>query len=745
MDASIPSFEKKIILIVDDFPDNLRVLSTALTDQGFQVRCAKNGAIALMALQKISPDLILLDVNMPDMDGYDVCRAIKAESKIKKIPVIFLSALDDAFDKIKAFQAGGADYITKPFQIEEVLIRINHQLELRRAKEEVERLNQILEKRIEERTQELIQANQALEIEIQERQSAQECLRISEERLESIFNTLEDGLISYSSDYSRIFYLNSAVENIYGYSIDECLSNPKLFIELIHPEDRARVEAARCQLNARYNVSEEYRIVHSDNRITWIHERSHAIFDPQHDDFRIDSIIRDITEQKLAQDQLLHDALHDGLTGLPNRNLFMDRLDQVLIHSRLHTDWNFAVLFIDLDRFKMINDSLGHLVGDRFLQEIAKRIENALRSMDTVARLGGDEFTILLDNIHHEDEVVSVAERILKSIEAPIIIEENQIFSSASIGIVIDRGDYDNSANLLRDADIAMYRSKALGKGRYTVFNHAMYEQNLKMMQIDNDLRFALERQELELYYQPIIELSSNRLMGFEALIRWRHPDKGLISPGDFIPIAEETGLIVPIGDWVMGEACGQLRAWHRQFPQLDYLKLSINLSIQQIREPDLITKLDRILADTGVDCRQLRLEITETMMIDQGEETLGKMEQLRARNIQLSIDDFGQGYSSLSYLHLLPVNTLKIDRTFVNQMTLGGQNLAIIRTITILAHTLGMDVVAEGVETAEQANLLRDLGCEYAQGYFFSRPLNVAAATRAIVHPNWVNPTHGI
>jgi len=726
-------FANKIILIVDDFPDNLRVLSTALADQGFQVRCAKNGAMALMALKKISPDLILLDVNMPEMDGYEVCQAIKADPSIYNIPIIFLSALDDAFDKIKAFNAGGADYITKPFQIEEVLIRIKYQLELRRAKEDVEQLNQLLEHRIEERTQQLIQVNQALELEIQERKLAEERVRMSEERLESIFNTLEDGLISYSSDYSRIFYLNSSIEKIYGYSLEECLKNPKLFIDLIHPDDRCRVEASRCQINARYSISEEYRIVHSDQKITWINERSHSIFDPQHNDFRVDSIVRDITDQKLAQDQLVHDALHDGLTGLPNRNLFMDRLDQVLMHSQLHPDWHFAVLFIDLDRFKMINDSLGHLIGDRFLQEIAKRIEKSLRVIDTVARLGGDEFTILLDNIQHQDEAVAVAERILKNIESPIIIEDRQIFSSASIGIVIGRGDYESSANLLRDADIAMYRSKELGKGRYTVFNHSMYEHNLKRMQIDNDLRFAIERQELELYYQPIMALASNQLMGFEALIRWRHPENGLISPVDFIPIAEETGLIISIGDWVMQEACRQLQAWLKQFPEIDYLKISINLSIQQIREHNLIEKLDQVLTNTGINAQQLRLEITETMMIDQGEETLKKMEQLRARNIQISIDDFGQGYSSLSYLHLLPVNTLKIDRTFVNQMILGGQNLAIIRTITILAHTLGMDVVAEGVETEEQANLLRELGCEYAQGYFFSKPLDAVAAGEAI------------
>jgi EAL domain-containing protein (putative c-di-GMP-specific phosphodiesterase class I) len=350
-----------------------------------------------------------------------------------------------------------------------------------------------------------------------------------------------------------------------------------------------------------------------------------------------------------------------------------------------------------------------------------------------VARLGGDEFTILINDMREPSEAVMIAERILNKFLHPIEIANQSIFGSVSIGIVISNREYETADNLLRDADIAMYRAKALGKGRYTIFDKEMYEQNLKTIQLDNDLRYALERQEFELYYQPIIHLASEKLAGFEALIRWHHPERGLVPPIEFISLAEETGLIIAIGDWVLHQACQQMRTWRSQFPEAKSLKMSINLTCQQIREKNLIEKLDRVLAVSGIDGSFLRLEITESSMMDQGEETIAKLEQLRARNIQLSIDDFGQGYSSLSYLHRFPVNTLKIDRSFVELMSLGGQNLAIIRTIIILAHALDMSVVAEGVETREQMSMLKQLGCEYAQGYFFSRPIIAAAAEQII------------
>jgi diguanylate cyclase (GGDEF)-like protein len=432
---------------------------------------------------------------------------------------------------------------------------------------------------------------------------------------------------------------------------------------------------------------------------------------------------------------LAHDASHDALTGLPNRNLFMDRVEHAIQYSKRHSSYLFAIFFIDLDRFKMINDSLGHNVGDQFLQAIAALLQSCLRSIDTVARLGGDEFTILVDDIQDVSEALVVADRILNKFLSPLRINGETIFPSASIGIVINTPDYDHCADLLRDADIAMYRAKSLGKARYTLFDQEMYEQTLRLTQLESELHYALEHQEFELYYQPIISLVTDKLSGFEALIRWKNPKRGFISPIEFIPLAEDTGLIVAVGDWVLKEACQQLKTWLHKFPEAANLKMSINLASHQIREPDLLDKLDVILAETGVDGDSIRLEITESTLMDQGEQTINKLAQLRARNIQLSIDDFGQGYSSLSYLHRFPINILKIDRAFVNQMTDGGENIEIVRTITMLAHTLNMSVVAEGVETEQQMEILKKLGCEFGQGYLFSRPLPAIAAELAIAN----------
>ncbi len=689
---------ERLILIVDDLPDNLRVLSAAISGQGYQVRCAKSGAIALMAVQTTCPDLILLDIRMPDMDGYEVCQRLKASEVTCNIPIIFLSALDDAFDKVKAFEIGGADYITKPFQVEEVLIRVKHQISLKVAETEISQLNQKLEQRIQQRTEQLEIINQELQLEIIERQVIEEALKVSEERLNNILGAIEDVVWSMNETMSRTFYLNAAVERIYGYPMCDFLEDQHLWLKVIHPEDRDRVKNINHSLLNSGSFNEEYRIVRPDREVRWVSNQGHCIYDRDGNLLRVDGIVRDITVQKQAQQQLIHDAFHDALTNLPNRPLFMERVEQALNHSKRHPKYQFAVLFIDLDRFKMINDSLGHIVGDQFLQAIAKLLASCLRGGDTVARLGGDEFTILVNDIPDVNEAVMIADRILNKFLQPIQIETHKIFGSASIGLAISNQEYDIADDLLRDADIAMYRAKSLGKGRYTIFDKEMYEQNLKTVQLDNDLRYALERQEFELYYQPIVHLSSGKLAGFEALIRWCHPERGLISPSEFIPIAEETGLIIAIGDWVLEQACQQMLDWQSQFPEANSLKMSINLTCQQIRENNLIEKLDRVLAATGIDGNNLRLEITETSMMDQTEETIAKLEQLRARNIQLSIDDFGQGYSSLSYLHRFPVNMLKIDRTFVELMTLGGQNLAIIRTIIILAHALDMNVHVEAI-----------------------------------------------
>ncbi|MHC0065441.1 bifunctional diguanylate cyclase/phosphodiesterase [Nostoc sp. UIC 10890] len=448
----------------------------------------------------------------------------------------------------------------------------------------------------------------------------------------------------------------------------------------------------------------------------------------------------EINERKQAEEQLRHNAFHDALTGLPNRAFFIERLKNTLQRAKQQENYLFAVLFLDLDRFKVINDSLGHLKGDQFLIAIANRLEVCVRSTDTAARLGGDEFTILLDEIQSLSDAIKVAERIQQELTLPLELDGQEVFTTASIGIALSSTvDYDQPENLLRDADTAMYRAKVLGKARYEVFNPEMYTNALVRLQLENDLRRAIERHEFQLYYQPIVSLTNGRILGFEALLRWQHPERGLICPTDFIPLAEETGLIVKIGYWALHEACCQMQNWRLSHRINSLEKISVNLSVKQFSQPDLIEQIGQILHSTGLDAGSLMLEITESAILENGDEANAALSELRKMGIELSIDDFGTGYSSLGRLHNFPISVLKIDRSFVSPTDGNGKNLEIIETIITLAHKLGMDVTAEGVETKEQLAFLRNLNCECGQGYFFSRPLDNAAAVELILkNPQW-------
>ncbi|AUB37059.1 DNA-binding response regulator, OmpR family, containings REC and winged-helix [Nostoc flagelliforme CCNUN1] len=442
----------------------------------------------------------------------------------------------------------------------------------------------------------------------------------------------------------------------------------------------------------------------------------------------------EINERKQVEEQLRHNAFHDALTGLPNRAFFMERLKHTLERAKQQKNYLFAVVFLDLDRFKVINDSLGHLKGDQFLIAIANRLRACIGSTDTAARLGGDEFTILLDEIQNVSEAIKVVERIQQELTLPLELDGQEVFTTASIGIALSSTvDYDQPENLLRDADTAMYRAKALGKARYELFNQEMYTNALARLQLENDLRRAIERHEFQLYYQPIVSLTNGRLIGFEALLRWQHPERGLISPTDFIPLVEESGMIVEVGYWALHEACRQMQSWQVRHRTNSLEKISVNLSVKQFSQPDLIEQIGEILHSTGLDAGSLMLEITESAIMENGDEANAELLKLRKMGIELSIDDFGTGYSSLSRLHSFPISVLKIDRSFVSLIDANGKNLEIIETIITLAHKLGMDVTAEGVETKEQLAFLRNLNCECGQGYFFSRPLDNTAAVALI------------
>ncbi|HEV7376267.1 MAG TPA: EAL domain-containing protein [Pyrinomonadaceae bacterium] len=437
-----------------------------------------------------------------------------------------------------------------------------------------------------------------------------------------------------------------------------------------------------------------------------------------------------------SKEHFRHAAFHDALTGLPNRALLTDHLKLAIERAKRRPDHLFAVLFLDLDRFKNINDSLGHTIGDQLLIAIARRVDGCLRPMDTVARLGGDEFAILLDGLEDFNIAIHVAERVQDELMQPFNLNGFEVYTTASIGIALSTTGYDHPDNILRDADIAMYRAKDNGKARYELFDTVMHTRAVALLKLENDLRRAIERQEFRVYYQPIVSLETDQIAGFEALVRWEHPERGLVSPSEFIPLSEETGLITEIGQWVLQEACRQMRQWQITYQRP--LTVSVNLSGKQFIQANLIEQIKTILRETEFDPRWLRLEITESVVMENAEAATSMLLQLRDLGVHLSIDDFGTGYSSLSYLHRFPVTTLKIDRSFIGRMGEGDENSEIVRTIMTLASNLGMEVVAEGVETEEQLALLRSLKCEYGQGYLFSHPVNAEmAATMLIDKPS--------
>ena len=603
--------DEQDILIVDDTADNLRILSSILTRVGYKVRKALNWQMAFTACQTQLPDLILLDIMMPEIDGYEVCERFKANKKTAEIPIIFISALDDIFDKVRAFQVGGVDYITKPFEFAEVLIRVQNHLQLRNAQLEILKLNNQLEKRVKQRT---------LELE----------------------NTLE-----------------------------------KLKIEV----------------NSRQEL----------------------------------------------QSKLLESALRDALTGLPNRVFFINRLEQALNRAKLESDYNFAVLFLDCDRFKIINDSLGHLVGDELLVAIAKRLQNTITPFDTLARLGGDEFGILLENISNIEMVTRIAERILNSLSQHFNVSRNQVFVNVSIGINWGSANYDKPEYLLRDADTAMYGAKALGRGRFHIFDPEMHREAIQILELENDLRRAINKQELIVYYQPIISLNSGSIIGLEALVRWQHPTKGLILPTEFISMAEETGLIHAIDTWVLKSACNQLRIWQNHPAVPKPLHISVNLSAKLFLQTNFLAQIDQIIYETKVNPAFLELEITESVIMEDSVDMKTTLQELRERNIRLSMDDFGTGYSSLSYLHSFPLNTLKIDKSFLNLMQNNRENMGLVPAMIGIAHSMGMRAIAEGVETSEQLSQIRDLKCNFAQGNLFSRPMEAQGMLDLMLtSPQW-------
>ncbi len=586
-----------------------------------------------------------------------------------------------------------------------------------------------------------------LEKDQQERQQAEEALRESEERFALAVEGANDGVWDWNLKTNGL-YVSSRWKSMLGYSDEDISTTPDDWFNLVHPED---IEGLKASLDAHlkgqtdYFVSEN-RTRHKDGVYLWMLCRGVAVRDDDGELARMAGSQTDITERKNIEQQLAHDAFHDNLTQLPNRALFLDRLGQAIKHSQRYEQYQFAVLFLDLDRFKVVNDSLGHVVGDELLKEVSKKLETCLRDgnssdrmNDTIARFGGDEFVILLSDIGEVTDAVRVAERIQRMFKTPFFVGDTEVFTSASVGIALSAEGYDEPEEFLRNADTAMYRAKAHGKAQHEIFNSAMHSQAMERLEIETNLRNAVKQGRFTVYYQPIVDLYTGRISAFEALIRWRHPDKGMISPSVFIPVAEETGLILPIGQWVLEEACRQTKFWHDQIPSAAQLLISVNLSVKQFQQPNLVAAVEHALLESELEPRFLKLEITESAVMENVDQVNNTLIDLRSREIMLSVDDFGTGYSSLSYLHRFPMNTLKIDQSFVKDLHITLENWQIVKTILMLAKNLKMEVIAEGVETREQYEQLKEFGAEFGQGYYMSKPLPADEATELLKqNPQW-------
>ncbi len=578
-------------------------------------------------------------------------------------------------------------------------------------------------------------AKQAL---IAERTATLAALQESEERFRQLAEYIKAAfwIAEGTARHTLICYISPAYEEIWGRPCAELLANPGSFFASVHPDDRERLIQRSIDWSAGQQGS-EFRIVRPDGVVRWIWGRGYPIPPTDGGVYRIAGLFEDITERKAAEAQLAHLAYHDPLTQLPNRLCFTERLTALLEQSAQRDD-RPAVFFIDIDRFKVINDSLGHEIGDRLLVAVAERLRASLRAGELIARLGGDEFTILLEGRHSLEEVLGVARRIIAAVERPLLLAGREVVVTISLGIVFNPVA-STPTEVMRDADVALYQAKARGRGCFALFDQEMNNRALSRLDLEADLRRALHERQFSLVYQPILALTSRRIVGVEALIRWHHPERGLIAPLDFIPIAEEIGLIVPIGRWVLAEACQQLSAWQRAYPATD-LTLSINLSAREFAQPDTVETIAATLAANGLAPHHLQIEITESVLMEDAQATILTLEALNALNVRLAADDFGTGYSSLAYLKRFPLDVVKIDQLFIAGLEREGDDAAIVRAIITLAHALGLAVVAEGVEGEAQARLLIELGCEYGQGYHFARPLPPEALATLLATAHAVN-----
>ncbi|HEY0845316.1 MAG TPA: EAL domain-containing protein [Noviherbaspirillum sp.] len=729
----------RTILMVDDTPANLAVLAHALEEHGLRVLVAQDGEEALRRVDFARPDLILLDVMMPGMDGFETCRRIKKNASLRDIPVIFMSALSDHGDKLLGFEVGGIDYVTKPFDMAEVLARIGTHLTLRvvqqqlaeqnaRLQEEVslrqqterqlQRAHDELEERVIQRTLELADTNARLTAEVRERRRAEDSLRRNEARLRRFIEANIIGVCFWSVD-GVITEANDAFLQLLGYAQQD-LKKSKLHVEAVLPPEHRPAWLTMLEELRRYGSSTpvEKELLRRDGSRVPVMIGETFINDEQSEGV---SFVLDLTERKQAEERIRYMADHDALTCLPNRMLLQDRLQQAIAHA-CRTRTQVAVLFIDLDYFKHINDSLGHQVGDALLRMVADRLSKCVREGDTVARLGGDEFVLALPLVSGGTDAARVAQKALAALDATFHCGDHELHVSGSIGVSLYPDDGEDVEALMRTADTAMYYAKERGRGNYQFFTQSLNRIAQHRHATGNALRHALLRDELTLHFQPQVDMATGRIISAEALLRWCRPEGASVSCNEFIAVAEETGLILPIGEWVLREACRQLRQWHDD--GYTDMAIAVNLSPRQLLQPDFQDRVSGVLDEMRVPASCLDLEITETILIQRTEDNVATLKQLSDLGVKLSIDDFGTGYSSLAYLQRFPVDALKIDRSFVSGIGQDHNHTALVGAIISMAQSLQLKVLAEGVETEQQVRFLQAHGCPLAQGYFYSKAI---------------------
>lgn len=694
-----------LVVIVDDRITNRNIFAklAASIEAGVAVRSFGAPVEALEWLAANTPDLVITDYKMPELDGAEFTRRFRMLDGCEDVPVVVLTVYEERSFRLNALEAGATDFLQSPVDHHEFLTRARNLLKMRR--------------------QQLLIASRALSLERELRSSERDhekALRDSSERLAQVIDTVP-ALISATDRSGRCIFVNAYQAAIKGVEPPELLG--RTAVEMFGPEQGGRsasLDRLICESGAALPSYEEEFVTRSGERRHFLTTKS-PLRDGSGEIVAVLTTALDITERKRAEGHLRHLAHHDALTDLPNRALLQDRVRHEIAHAR-RTDSKFALHLFDLDRFKAINDVLGHHVGDRLLKAVADRLRGTLRETDAVARLGGDEFAILQTNVAHVDDSKELARRVRASLAAPFVFDGEEVTTSASIGIALFPDSAFDFEELLKRADIAMYRAKADGRDGFRVFEADMDTTARAITVLESDLRRALARGEFVLHFQPQVDLESGRILGAEALIRWRRENGDLVPPGDFLPSAEETGLIIPINEWVLNHACEQAAAWRKA--GLPPLRVAVNLSAVQFRKQDVQKVVMDAIAASGLEPSLLELELTETILLQDTDLVVAQIKALQQHGVTFSIDDFGTGYSSLAYVKNFPVNRLKIDKSFVHNLKADANDAAIVRAIINLGHSLGLDVVAEGVETAAQVAHLRAEGCDEVQGYYFGRPM---------------------